>query len=139
MAEVRRLDPDSLALLQGAPAAQPGVPLQDCAELQSEGSLRRREGEFQLQLHIAALKAKVARIPVYRWRLSLEHLTWAQTDLLLTHQPGPWGRCGLDEPSLDAMGLSDFLFLTGCIPRGCRLSQGCFLTVGRCLGPTSGL
>lgn len=113
MAEVRRLDPDSLAFLQGAPAAQPGVSLQDCAELQSEGSLRRREGEFQLQLHIAALKAKVARIPVYRWLLSLEHLTWAQTDLLLTHLPGPWGRCGLDEPSLDATGLSDFLFLTG--------------------------
>lgn len=46
MAEVRRLDPDSLALLQGALAVQPGVCLQDCAELQSEGSLRRREGEF---------------------------------------------------------------------------------------------
>lgn len=81
MAEVRRLDPDSLALLQGAPAVQPGIPLQDCAELQSEVSLRRREREFHHQLHIAALKAKVARIPVYRWRLSLG------TNSLAAHPP----------------------------------------------------
>lgn len=77
MAEVRRLDPDSLALLQGAPAAQPGVSLQDCAELQSEGSLRRREGEFQLQLHIAALRPKGPGFlfidGTYPWSISLGH------------------------------------------------------------------
>lgn len=112
MAEVRRLDPDSLALLQGAPAAQPGVSLQDCAELQSEDPEEEGRGVSTSVAHCST-KAKGARIPVYRWHLSLEHLTWAQTDLLLTHLPGPWGRCGLDEPSLDAMGLSDFLFLTG--------------------------